>query len=941
MNKDNNENKNISLKELKEKYGYDNATPVMKQYLDIKFDNINSLILFRMGDFYELFYEDAIKASKILAIALTKRSNKLQNHIPMCGVPHHTLENYIAKLLEKNYKIAICEQTETPEEAKKRGGYKAVVERKVTKIITPGTLLEDSIIDSRSFNYLASIVIDNKKNIASIAYANLSTTEFSVTTLPFNQIENELTKISPREILLNSDYQKIYDNFSLMENNDNYTGGIYNNETKQQNNAQLNEVEENRNIIDIINNSIPLAFITYQESGIFNMNRAKRNIMKYFSLETLESISSSLKKNLYPTEIQAINSIIEYISITQKIDKQILQKPKIIQYNDFMLIDNNTHNSLEIIESQNKIKSDSLYNIINKTITNGGSRELGNMLLYPLKSKKEIEERLEITEFFLKNFEICENNRKELENIYDIERYIAKIKTSTISPKELISLKTSLEHAENIKDIFTNFIEKNSSTNITSAISSIYEKMIVNTEISNEIDRAIDPNCPNNLNDIGVIKENYDKTLESLSIETREYFSRINELKEEYKKITNIENIKINSNNIIGLFIEIPSRYANTISNDIFKRKQTMGNSVRYKTVELEEAENNMIKNRITRLNLEKDLFSNLCHFIQRKENQLITLANIIKTIDVFCNFAYIAKEYNLAKPLITEDISMDIVDGRHMIVEEALKNKKQNFVSNNTHLTNEEFIWLITGPNMAGKSTFLRQNAHIVILSHIGCFIPAKYGKIGIVDKIFSRLGSQDNLASNQSTFMVEMVETAAMLNQATNKSLLILDEVGRGTSTYDGIAIAYSTLKYIHDNINSRCLFATHYHELTSIEKERKISNYQILTKSDKLGKDISFLYKIQKGIASKSYGIFVAKIAGMPNNVIKESEEILASLTKANKAITINSQDKQILSDNKYNEILEYIKKLSPEDISSRQALDKIYEIKEIYKKIINKI
>jgi len=883
----------MNLQEFKHKYNYDVATKMMQQYLDIKFAHLDCLLLFRMGDFYEMFYEDAILASGVLGIALTKRGKNGDEEVPMCGVPYHALENYLTKLIEENYKVAICDQLETPEEAKNRGGYKAVVNRNVTRIITPGTVIEENLIITAEPNYLASLVVPKNKETAALCYADLSTSTIFVVNVPTFEILNELARLKPREILLS----------------------------------------ENLRSSDLANNiSKQLNFrITYQVDSFFASSKCEKIILDFYKMKDIKGVGE-----ISNTQVCAIGSILEYLSLTQKENIPNLPKPKIINFHSYMTIDFSTRRNLEIVTNSNGGSKGSLLSILNRTVTKQGGRLLYNFLSSPLTDISKINQRLNITDFFYSNLEITTKIRELLKKTGDIERCLTRITMNRGSGRDLLSIKYTLETANSIKEVFfdiygfelPNFIEK------------IVKPLSRNDELYNLIEESILEDAPNNLSAGGVIKYEYHPKVSQLYDLINNGKLHIEKLKDQYRRETGIDSLKISHNNVIGLFIDITAKNANKITNSRFIHRQTTVNSMRYTTAELQKLESDLVNARTLVISLEKELYEDICKQVTMQADYLRILASSLSGLDVFCNFAYLASEYDYARPEFTSDLSFDIVKGRHPVVEEALMRESKSFVHNDCHLSELERIWLITGPNMAGKSTFLRQNAIIAIIAQIGSFVPAKSAKIGIVDKIFSRIGAADDLIKGQSTFMAEMLETSAILAQSTKNSLIILDEVGRGTSTYDGVSIAWSVLEYIHDKLKCRCLFATHYHELTIMNNFLPaMQNYTIAIEES--GKDILFSHNIIAGAADRSYGIHVAALAGLPASVISRAEQILLKFEKgaAGKGKNILSTESNNLSlfalesaKPQNSKLEEKFKTIDPDKLSPKEALELIYQLKQ---------
>ena len=883
----------MQIEEFKEKYNYQNATPVMRQYLDIKFTHFDCLLLFRMGDFYELFYEDAITASRTLGIALTKRGKNGGEEICMCGVPHHALENYLNKLLDEGFKVAICDQTETPEQAKKRGGYKAIVNRLVTRIITPGTIIEESLLEAGEPSYLVSVAID--KGSAAVASVDLSTSEISVISLPESEIINELARLRPKEILLSDKYR-------------------------------LHE------IAGIISDQLDMR-ISFQVDSNYASKKCEKNLIEFYQISALDAIGKLAK-----AEISALGSIIEYISLTQKENLPKLPKPKILNYNKFMGIDASTRRNLEIVSSASGGMRGSLFSAIDCTVSKAGSRLLYNYLAAPLIEIEKINARLDVTKFFYENIPLVESVRKSLKQTGDLERCITRLNMGRSTPKDLLSVKYTIEIAEKIRADFVNSI----GLDLPGPIDSILKSLLGQGEIYDLITSSIREEAGNSIADGGVIKRQYHPKIAELYDLIENGQAAIEKMRDQYRNETGIETLKITNNNVIGLFIDITARHAGKITDDKFIHRQTTANSVRYTTVELQELESKMVNAKLMVVSLEQDIYYKICQQVIDKQQSLLSLANSLSMLDVYCNFAVIADEYNYSAPILSEDIGFEIIGGRHPVVERSLKKSNESFIHNDCKLSMDERVWLITGPNMAGKSTYLRQNAIITILAHIGSYVPAQSAKIGVVDKIFSRIGAGDDLNKGQSTFMLEMLETSSILAQSSHKSLIILDEVGRGTSTYDGVAIAWSVLEHIHDKIRARCLFATHYHELTALEDILPaLENYTVDV--DDSGVKILFLHKIKKGFASKSYGVHVAELAGLPKPVIKKAMELLKKFEKdsgkTNKAIMKNESHNMSLfeiADNsdseKHKQLFNDITNIDPDALTPKEALDALYKLKE---------
>ena len=782
-----------------------------------------------------------------------------------------------------------------PFEAKNRGGYKTVVNRDVTRIITPGTVIEENLITASEPNYLVSLIVPKNKDIAALCYVDLSTSVIFVVNVPIMEILNELARLKPREILL--------------------TDGLRSSELASNISKQLN------------------FRITYQVDSFFAINKCEKIILDFYKIKDIKGLGE-----VSNSQICAIGSILEYLSLTQKQNIPNLPIPQIINFHSYMTIDFSTRRNLEIITNLHGGSKGSLLSTLNHTITKQGERLLYNFLSSPLTDINKINHRLNITNFFYSNLEIVTKIRELLKKTSDIERSLTRITMNRGSGHDLLSIKYTLNTAMIIKRIFFDTY----GFDLPDFIKKIIKPLSGNEELYNLIEEAVREDATNNLNDGGIIKYEYHPKVAQLHDLINNGKLHIEKLKNQYRKETAIDNLKISHNNVIGLFIDITAKNVNKITDPKFIHRQTTVNSARYTTAELQKLESDLVNAKSLVISLEKELYADICQQVIKKAPYLRTLANALSGLDVFCNFAYIAEEYNYVKPEFTNDLSFDIVKGRHPVIEEALLRESKNFVNNDCHLSESERIWLITGPNMAGKSTFLRQNAIITIIAQIGSFVPAKSAKIGVVDKIFSRIGAADNLIKGQSTFMAEMLETSAILAQSTKNSLIILDEVGRGTSTYDGVSIAWAVLEYIHDKLKCRCLFATHYHELTIMNNFLPaLQNYTIAIETS--GKDILFLHNIISGAADRSYGIHVAALAGLPASVINRAEQVQLKFEK-----TATSKEKNILSTELSNlssfnleftrttqnsKLEEELKTINPDKLLPKEALELIYKLKKL--------
>lgn len=854
-----------------------NLTPMMKQYLNIKAEHPDAILFYRMGDFYEMFFEDATIAAPILAITLTKRGQHQNQDIPMCGVPFHSSDNYIAKLIEAGYKVAICEQLETPEEAKKRGA-KSVVKREVVRIITPGTITEDNLLKNASSNFLLAIAA-HKEQI-SVAWADISTGEFYVSKACEKSLTDDLARIAAKEILISD---RLY---------------------RQENICSL--LSDYRRIV------------TIQANNLFELSKAEHKFQQYYNV-----ISSEVFGLYSQAELIACGALLEYIELTQKTSGLKISSPSRLNNALFMSIDNATRNNLELTRTMLGEKKGSLLSLIDKTKTSSGTRLLANYLAAPLVDVEAINNRLDLVEFFLKETQLRSDQSVLLKQIGDIERAISRLGFNRGGPRDLEIICCSLKSSDQILANFL-YLETNAPV--------ILEKHLSNLsgfdELFTELNSALATDLPMLARDGGFIKKCYSPRLDHLNDLKENSQQRLNELRHKYIKETGITSLKINYNNVLGYFIDITPQHASKMGEQ-FIHRQTLANSVRYTSMELRELESELLNLADNIIKTELTLYQELVAKILEKSEALLLFSYSIAVIDVAISLADLAEDNNYCRPVLDNSVDFDIQNGRHPVIEISLNQQKQEFIANDCHLNPGKNLWLITGPNMAGKSTYLRQNALIAIMAQIGSFVPAKSAHIGIVDKIYSRVGAADDLARGRSTFMVEMVETANILNNATNASLIILDEIGRGTSTYDGVSIASSCLEYIHNNLKCRALFATHYHELTNLQNQ--LASLVCYTMQIKEWQDkVIFMHKIIEGVADKSYGIHVAELAGLPKVVIARAKTILTSLEQAKD----RSIDIDISSNIKAQEehpIAKFIEELDIDNLSPKEALEILYKMK----------
>ncbi len=791
-------------------------TPMLKQYKEIKSQYKDCILFFRLGDFYEMFFEDAKTASKILGIALTSRGSYNGKKVPMCGVPFHSVNSYIGKLIACGFKVAICEQVEDPKKSK------GIVKREVIRVITPGSVIDETEIDEKSNLYIAALKSDKKDKRFGLSFLDLSTGEFRFTELNRNELISEINRICPAELLLLADDPLGKESF-LEE-------------------LRTEKIEEN-----------------------IDLEKASFLLKRQFNVYSLEGFGC----HEMPLGTVAAGMIIHYLKETQKRFPSHIKEIKAYRVGDYMFLDESTCRHLELIKNIRNESKDSLFHILDKTLTPMGSRILKKWIIYPLINIKKINERLTAVSE-LKNEPILRKRiRDVLKEIHDIERLNGKICLGRATPKDLLALKESIKHLPLIKELTQAF-----SNNLISELSYELDSL---SDIADLIESAIKEDAPASLKDGGVIKEGFNNELDELIRISRDGKDWIAEFAVKEQKRTGINNLKIGYNKVFGYYIEVSKSNLRLIPSD-YIRKQTLVNAERFITPQLKEMEEKVLKAEEMRIELEQKLFQEIIEKITEQATRIKKAAEIVGIIDTLCALAQVAEENNYVLPEVTEEDEIDIREGRHPVVEKTIKDEE--FVPNDIRVNlKDQQVLIITGPNMAGKSTILRQTALIVLMAQIGSFVPASKAKIGLVDRIFTRIGASDDISKGQSTFMVEMNETANILRNATHKSLAILDEIGRGTSTYDGMSIAWAVAEYLHDK-KVRTLFATHYHELTELALIKpRIRNFNVAVK-EKDG-NIIFLRKLLPGGTNKSYGIHVAKIAGLPEEVINRAEEILLSI------------------------------------------------------------
>ncbi|MDU2502730.1 MAG: DNA mismatch repair protein MutS [Peptoniphilus harei] len=859
-------------------------TPMMQQYLAVKDENPDSILFFRLGDFYEMFFDDALLASRELEITLTRRDAGLEEKAPMCGVPYHVASSYISKLIDKGYKVAICDQVEDPKLAK------GIVKREVTQIITPGTFTDTEYLKSDLNNYLLSIYIQGYS--LNLTYSDYSTGEIYFTnktflskTELFRFLQDQVDRISPNEILINEDAL-----------------ATFKKEIKK-NNVFLNPyIAENLKDSNII-----------KDFGNYFSDNFKNNLRDFLSDNKIVDYTS-LKK------------ILQYLVVTQKINLKHINNISYYNNYDFLLLDESSKRTLEVVKGLNTFtKKGSLLDVLDKCSTSMGSRKLKKWVESPLVDLNKIEERQNIIESFTRDLLLQDKIEKILREVYDIERLVVKISNGSINPRELYSLKSTIENANKIKAILEGQDNK--------YLKLLSKEFIDLSDVYDEIDKVLIENPPVVIEENRIIKEGYSLELDELFKIATEGKNWLLDFEEKERNRTGIKKLKVKHNKILGYFIEVTKSFLDQVPED-YIRKQTLVGSERFFSMELKDMEGKLLGSKERALSMQAEIYNNLKDFIGKEIYRIQILADKLSKLDSLLSLAKVSNLNNYVRPKFNNEGYIEIKAGRHPIVESYMKD--DFFVPNDTYIdTKSNMIHIITGPNMAGKSTYMRQVALITIMAHIGCFVPCDSCNISLIDRIFTRIGASDNLAMGQSTFMVEMQEVADIIQNASSKSLLILDEVGRGTSTFDGLAIANAIIEYIAENIKAKTLFATHYHELVHLEdKYDSVENLTIAV--DRQEDDIIFLRKIIKGFTNNSYGIDVAKLAGIDDRIINRAKDVLALIEKENEGLNIDLNKEYIREEKTSPEVENFINKLKEINILEISPMEAFNLLDEIVKK-----
>lgn len=895
------------MNELKEKSAV--MTPMMAQYLQIKKEHQDYLLFYRMGDFYELFLDDAVIASKALDIALTKRGKLDSQDIPMCGVPFHAYESYLAKLIRQGYKVAICEQVEDPKEAKKRGA-KSVVKREVIRLVTAGTLTEEPLLDAKKNNFLLTLAKVN--DTLGLSWLDISTGDFYLQEVALKAkdegvvLAGILSRLNPVETVISDAYLQNPQIFNV-----------------------LNDYRDQLSVLP---------------QARFNSENAKKRLETVFKVEAVEAFG-----NFTRAEITAAGVLLDYVENTQKGKIPLISKPVKVTESQIMEIDGATRRSLELVEALTGDKNSCLLGVIDRTVTGAGGRLLASRVSNPLKDIEGINRRLDSVEFFTRFNRIRQEVRAILKACPDIERAVSRLSLGRGGPRDLANIKTALAVVPQLKNLVMSF-NQNTDEQILSefpdSLKTVLNNLGEHSNLVSTLEQALAEDLPLLARDGGFIREGFYPPLDEIKLLKNDSHKMIVELQNKYAEATGISNLKIKYNNVIGYFIEVQSKFApEMLENKDFIHRQSVLNATRFTTVELTELENKIRGAADKALAMELEMFDNLIKDVRLASEDISRTAKAMAELDVSSALADLAVEKNYCRPQIDDSLVFDVKEGRHPVVENAISKENAGaFVGNNCQLDDAHGrLWLLTGPNMAGKSTFLRQNAIIAIMAQMGSFVPCASAHIGVIDKIFSRVGASDDLARGRSTFMVEMVETASILNQADERSFVILDEIGRGTATFDGLSIAWAVVEHLHELNKCRALFATHYHELTALTSKLPLMTLHCM-KIKEFNDEVIFLHEVIDGAADRSYGIHVAKLAGLPRTVVKRAEQVLETLEREGKSQSVSqlAEDLPLFAAVRSKDepaaqqivpAMEALKELNPDNLTPREALDKLYELKNL--------
>lgn len=856
---------------------------MMKSYLQLKEQYKDCIVFYRLGDFYEMFFDDAVLVSRLLDLTLTGRSCGLEERAPMCGVPYHAVDSYLAKLIALGYKVAVCEQLNTPEEAGKK-----LVDRDVVRVITPGTVIEDTLLDEKKNNYLACIY--SGKNSCGLAWVDISTGEFSTCQedgASVEGVEDMLTMLAPAEIICNESAAKESEKFSEI---------------------RLGKLPK---------------FNTYREDE-FKFTKAEALLNRHFSTVSLDGFGLKGKDS----SVCACGALMSYVYETQKRALTHINTIRYVNNHSYMFMDAHTRANLEILQcARDSKRRASLLWVLDKTRTSMGGRLLYKILEQPLRNREKIQSRLDAVEELISRVKESAALDEILKDVKDIERLTSKLSYETmISPKDLLSLKQSLQAMPNIKANLALFE--------TQLICSINSNIFALEDITNLLDLSIDEKCPATTREGGFIKSGFSSELDEYRSANRESAAWLADIEARERENTGIKNLKVGYNKVFGYFIEVNKSVSDKLPPR-FVRKQTLVNNERFITEELKNLEEKLLGSAEKAIKLEQDILKEIITELTGRISQLQSTARNVAYLDVLLSFAKVAKENNYVKPTISRDLSTTIKDGRHPVVEQLMK--KNEFVPNDAYLDcGQDRLMIITGPNMSGKSTYMRQIALITLMAHVGSYVPAKKADIALADRIFTRIGASDDLSYGQSTFMVEMIEVAEILHNATMNSLVIMDEIGRGTSTLDGLSIAVSVAEDIAKRIRCKTLFSTHYHEMTSLEgRVEGVKNYKVTAAESK--NTVIFLHKVMRGGTNKSFGIEVAQLAGLPKPVTNKAKALSKQLEKSPLKLEEEKDEMNLITISENNALKDRLSAIDMDVMTPMQAFTALNELVDIAKKM----
>ena len=876
------------------------VTPMMAQYLEIKAGVPDALLFYRMGDFYEMFFDDAVAASEALDIALTKRGKHDDEDIPMCGVPAHSAESYLLTLIRKGFRVAICEQLEDPAEAKKRGGSKAVVQRGVVRLVTPGTLTEDTLLDARRHNFLAAYA--EVRGEGALAWCDISTGDFQVQACPPVRLGPELARLQPKEVLISD--------------------GM---------------TPERVAAIEDIG-----AAVTLLAPTSFDSRSAEGRLARQYDVASLDGFGSFSR-----AELGAMGAVIDYLELTQKGSLPLLRPPRQQSAGKVLQLDAATRRNLELTHALSGGRANTLLSVVDRTLTAGGARLLERRLSGPSTDLETIRQRHDAVAYFVSETQIRDDTGHHLRRIPDLDRALSRLALDRAGPRDLAAIRDGLAASEALFGAL-------SDRELPLLLAGARDDLTGRGELRGLLDAALVAEPPVQLRDGGMIAPGYDADLDEARTLRDEGRGVIGPMQAEYVDATGVSSLKIKHNNVLGYFIETTATHAQKMLNpplsERFIHRQTTANAVRFTTVELSDLETRILNAGNRAQEIERVLFQSLRDAILADHDGIGTTARALAELDLAAALARRAAEGDWTRPEMTEDRSFLVQGGRHPVVEAALSRDGAPFVANDCSLQPDgqgAAINLLTGPNMAGKSTYLRQNALIAILAQTGSFVPASSARIGLVSQVFSRVGAADDLARGRSTFMVEMVETATILNQADDRAMVILDEIGRGTATYDGLSIAWATLEHLHEVNRCRALFATHYHEMTSLAARLPGLHNATVAVKEWQG-DVIFLHEVREGAADRSYGVQVAKLAGLPDTVVSRAQTVLDALEKGERE---GGERKAVIDDlplfaaapagqqiktSGPSALEARLQGIHPDEMTAREALMLLYELKDLAEK-----